>query len=56
MLLGYMPGYIARQRDHPQADAIAVCGWVGVLTMGLLLPLAYVWAYIKTETVEESKA
>jgi hypothetical protein len=45
VLLGSMPGRIAKQRNHPQADAIRVCGWWGVLTMGLLLPLAYIWAY-----------
>ena len=45
ILLGIMPGRIARDRNHPQADAICVCGWLGVLTMGLLLPLAYIWAY-----------
>ena len=43
--LGMLPGYIARQRNHPQADAINVCGWWGVITMGLLLPLAFIWAY-----------
>jgi len=40
-----LPGRIARDRQHPQADAISVCGWWGVITMGLLLPLAYIWAY-----------
>ncbi|MDC0936689.1 DUF3302 domain-containing protein [Pirellulales bacterium] len=44
VMLGIMPGRIARDRNHPQADAIRVCGWWGVLTMGLLLPLAYIWA------------
>jgi ABC-type Fe3+ transport system permease subunit len=44
-ILGMMPGKIARQRNHPQAEAINVCGWWGVLTMGLLLPVAWVWAY-----------
>jgi hypothetical protein len=45
--LGMLPGRIARARNHPQADAITVCGWWGVLTMGLLLPLAYIWAYTR---------
>ena len=45
LVLGSMPGRIARNRNHPHADAISVCGWWGVLTMGLLLPLAYIWAY-----------
>jgi hypothetical protein len=42
------PGKIARQRNHPQAEAIAVCGWWGVITFGLLLPVAWIWAYTKT--------
>ncbi len=44
-LLGMYPGKIARQRNHPQAEAINVCGWWGAITMGLLTPLAFVWAY-----------
>lgn len=45
VVLGMMPGRIARARHHPQADAINVCGWWGVITMGLLLPVAWIWAY-----------
>ena len=45
VVLGMMPGRIARERKHPQSDAIAVCGWWGVITMGLLLPIAFIWAY-----------
>ena len=45
VLIAVMPGRIAKARNHPQADAIRVCGWWAVLTMGLLLPLAYIWAY-----------
>lgn len=45
VMLGMMPGKIARQRNHPQAEAINVCGWWGVITMGLLLPVAWIWAY-----------
>ncbi len=45
VMLGMMPGKIARQRNHPQAEAINVCGWWGVITMGLLLPIAWIWAY-----------
>ena len=56
VLLGIMPGRIARDRNHPQADAISVCGWWGVLTMGLLLPLAYIWAYSNPSMRDESLA
>ncbi len=45
LVLGMMPGRIARARNHPQAEAINVCGWWGVITMGLLLPVAFIWAY-----------
>ena len=47
VILGMLPGRIARRRKHPQADAISVCGWWGVITMGLLLPVAFIWAYTK---------
>jgi fatty acid desaturase len=47
VLLGILPGKIARDRNHPQAEAISVCGWWGVITMGILLPLAFIWAYTK---------
>jgi hypothetical protein len=55
VFLGMMPGRIARDRNHPQADAISVCGWWGVLTMGLLLPLAYIWAYSNPRWRDESQ-
>ena len=47
-LLGMFPGKIARQRNHPQAEAINVCGWWGAITMGLLTPIAFIWAYTNT--------
>jgi hypothetical protein len=28
--LGSLPGKIASKRNHPQAEAINVCGWVGI--------------------------
>ena len=52
IVLAMLPGKIAKQRHHPQAEAINVCGWFGVLTMGILLPLAYIWAYTKTEKMQ----
>ena len=52
--LGIAPGMIAKSRNHPQADAISVCGWMGVLTMGLLLPLAFIWAYYRPASDEEA--
>jgi len=56
VILGMLPGRIARQRNHPQADAIAICGWWGVITMGLLLPVAWIWAYTNPDTTLTGKA
>jgi hypothetical protein len=56
VVLGMMPGRIARDRNHPHADAISVCGWWGVLTLGLLLPLAYIWAYSNPRWRDEPRS
>lgn len=55
LLVGRLPGSIARSRSHPQAEAVAVCGWLGLLTCGLLLPLAYVWAYWRYDQTTVAK-
>ena len=47
VVLGPLPGKIARQRGHPQSDAINVLGWIGVVTLGLAWPVALVWAYTR---------
>jgi amino acid transporter len=47
VLLGPMPGNIAKTRGHPQADAINVVGWIGVISLGLAWPIALVWAYTR---------
>ncbi len=43
--LGSLPGDIARSRGHPQADAINICGWMGIITI-VLWPIALVWAHL----------
>lgn len=42
--LGSLPGSIARDRAHAQADAVNVMGWLGLLFLPLW-PLAMVWAF-----------
>jgi len=49
-LLALLPGRIAKQRGHAQAEAINVCGWWGAITLGLLLPVAWIWAFTKPAT------
>jgi len=45
--LGGLPGEIAARREHPQAEAIRVAGWLGLVTLGLLWPFALIWAYTR---------
>ena len=47
VLLGNLPGDIARKRNHPQAEAITALGWIGLITMGLGWFIAMTWAYYK---------
>lgn len=42
--LGGMPGKTAREREHPQADAINMLGWLGLLFGGVGWVIAMVWA------------
>jgi hypothetical protein len=46
--LGMLPGNIAKGRNHPQAEAINVASWLGIITLGVLWPFALIWAYIRT--------
>ena len=50
--LGQLPGQIAKQRNHPQAAAINIAGWLGVATLGILWPLALIWAFLKPFSVD----
>lgn len=43
VLLGNLPGEIARKRKHPQADAITALGWIGLITMGISWFVAIIW-------------
>ena len=45
--LGTLPGKIAKGRNHPQAEAINVASWLGIITLGALWPFALIWAYIR---------
>lgn len=42
-----IPGETARKRGHPQAEAINVLGWVGLLFGAVPWVVALVWAYTK---------
>jgi NADH:ubiquinone oxidoreductase subunit 6 (subunit J) len=55
VVLAMMPGKIAAQRNHPQAEAVKVAGWLGMLT-GIIWILAMIWAYMKPATSETQQA
>ena len=54
--LGSLPGWVARKRNHPQAAAINVAGWLGLAGFGILWPLALIWAFLKPAGAGESSA
>jgi hypothetical protein len=45
--LASLPGKIARQRGHAQADAVEVAGWLSLLTCFTTWPFVLVWAYFR---------
>ena len=53
VFLASLPGKIAADRGHPQSDAIRVAGWLGLLTVGLLFPIALIWAYTRPSVSED---
>lgn len=44
VLVGNIPGKIARAKNHPQAEAISCLAWIGLLTLGIGWFVALVWA------------
>ena len=51
--LAMLPGKIAVKREHPQADAIRIAGWLGILT-GVVWILAMIWAYTRFGAGEQA--
>lgn len=45
--LGAFPGRRAAERNHPQADAINILGWIGLFSGGPGWIVAAVWAHTK---------
>lgn len=48
--LGMAPGYIAKKRNHPWAEGVAVAGWVTLICGFVFWPLALVWAFVDAPT------
>jgi amino acid transporter len=45
--LAMLPGRIAAKRNHPQAEAINIGGWLGAIFGGVFWPIVLVWAFTK---------
>lgn len=45
-IAGWLPGHIAKSRNHPWAEAVKVAGWITVIFGFALWPLALTWAYV----------
>ena len=54
MLMGMWPGRIAHARKHPQAEAIAVGGWLTLFLGFVFWPLVVIWAYAKPQNPPSS--
>lgn len=53
VFLAALPGRIARSRQHAQADAVNICGWLGLPT-GVLWVLAMVWAFYRSDAARDN--
>lgn len=49
--LAALPGKTASERGHPQAEAINVLGWIGLLLGVAPWLVALVWAYTKPQAM-----
>ncbi len=50
VVLGGLPGKIAARHGHPQAKAIAAAGWISLVTLFALWPVAFVWAFFEPKS------
>ena len=47
VVLGVLPGKVARQRQHPQEQAIQVASWLALIFGFAAWPFVLVWAYLR---------
>ncbi len=47
VVLGLLPGKVARGRGHPQAEAINVASWLALIFGFAAWPFVLVWAYLR---------
>ena len=47
-----IPYKIAKQRNHPQTEAIHVAGWLSLFTLHAIWPIVFIWAVSKQKPAE----
>ena len=47
-----LPGRIALARNHPEAEAVKIMGWAGLLPTILPWIQAFIWAFKPTDIVD----
>jgi Zn-dependent protease with chaperone function len=47
VVLGLLPGRIAKEREHPQAEAINAASWLALIFGFAAWPFVLVWAYLR---------
>ena len=59
IVLAMLPGKIAAKRNHPQAEAINIGGWLGAILGGVFWPILLIWAFtnpIRVTSAGDAKA
>lgn len=54
--LAMLPGKIAARRNHPQAEAINIGGWLGAILGGIFWPVFLIWAFMNPVRVATTDA
>lgn len=55
-IAGSLPGHIAKSRNHPWAQAVAVAGWVTLICGFALWPIVLIWAFVDVPAPRKSEA
>ena len=56
VFLAMLPGYIAKKRNHPWAQAVTVAGWVTLFLGFALWPVVLIWAYVDFPAAQKAGA
>jgi hypothetical protein len=53
---GWLPGHIAKSRNHPWAQAVTVAGWIFLFLGFALWPVVLIWAYVDVPARKQEAA